>query len=70
MTRSLVLMTEHLDVAAFAAAAGLKPATIHSFRHRGILPEPAFYAGQSPVWTRKQVDKWLKTRRKRGHPKG
>lgn len=58
----------YVDIAAFAELAGLKPATIHTFRHRGILPEPAFMAGRSPVWTRAQVDAWLESRRRPGWP--
>lgn len=55
-----------LDTAGVAELAGLPPATIRTYLHRGAIPEPDFRAGRSPVWRRKTIEKWLATRPVRG----
>lgn len=62
------MTADYIDIPGFAELAGVKVETLRTFRHRGILPEPAFFAGQSPVWARADVDEWLKTRRRPGKP--
>jgi len=66
-------LTDLVDIAEFAELAGVQPRTIHSYRHPANrreggtttlynVPEPVAHIGQTPVWTRKQVDAWIKSR--------
>lgn len=57
---------ELLDSAGFADVLGVKLGTLHTFRSRGILPEPDAMIGKSPAWHRSTVDAWKATRPGRG----
>jgi len=35
---------------------------VHTYWKRGIIPSPATYIGNRPVWTEKQVDTWIEKR--------
>jgi hypothetical protein len=48
-----------------AVAAGVKPATVRAYLHRGQMPDPVSRAGGSPVWTRPTIEAWLAGRRVR-----
>ncbi|MFF0865207.1 helix-turn-helix transcriptional regulator [Nonomuraea sp. NPDC003560] len=47
-----------LDV---AERLGVTPATIRSYRYRGVLPEPR-YIGRTPVWERDVIEAWIMKR--------
>lgn len=53
---------ELIDVTEVAELAGVAPATIHRYKHLGQLPEPTRYAGRSPMWRRKDIERWLASR--------
>lgn len=48
-----------LDVARLA---GVTPATVRRYTHRGSLPKPDRHIGRTPVWERATVDRWLAER--------
>lgn len=52
----------YLDVDAVAAAAGVKPATIHTYRKRGTIPPADHYFGRSPVWSQDTIAEWVRGR--------
>lgn len=58
--------TDYLDSAAFAAELGVKPATLHTYKHRGILPEPDAHFGQTPAWLPTTVTAFKANRPGRG----
>lgn len=55
-------MTETLhDLKALAQRWGLSYKTLRSYRSRpGMLPEPDYVLGSSPVWTERTVTRWEK----------
>ena len=55
-----------LDTAAVARLAGVGRSTIAAYLSRGYMPAPAMRLGQSPVWTREQIDAWLANRAGQG----
>lgn len=61
-------MTDLLDLADFAKLAGVKRQTMHTYRHRGLLPEPERLFGRNPVWRREVCEAWIAQRRKPGNP--
>jgi len=42
---------------------GLKYSTLYTYRRRNTLPEPDTYIGRTPVWNRKTIEEWNKTRK-------
>lgn len=58
-----------MTVEAVAARLGVKPATIRSYRWRGILPEP-HYIGRTPVWSVDAIETWIQQRPGRGRGGG
>lgn len=54
--------SEYLDPAAFAAFVGVSPATIHTYKSKGLLPEPDHHFGQTPVWLPATAAAWKATR--------
>lgn len=57
---------QYLDPAAFAAELGVKLPTLHSYKHRGLLPEPDDHFGQTPVWLPETVAAFKAARPGRG----
>ena len=51
-----------LAVREVAALAGVRPETIHAYLHRGKMPPPDLTISRSPVWRRRTIERWLKTR--------
>ncbi len=43
------------DVAAYL---GVTPSTVHSYRHRGQMPEPDEVIGRTPVWSPRRIIEW------------
>ena len=37
---------------------------VHTYWKRGIIPEPATYIGNRPVWTESQIENWINTKLK------
>ena len=37
---------------------------VHTYWKRGIIPEPAAFIGNRPVWTESQIANWINTRLK------
>jgi len=55
-------MRQLLDTAAVAEMLGVKPATVHQYRHRGTFPAPdATFAGR-PGWYATTIREWAATR--------
>lgn len=46
----------------FAERSGVKYDTVTAYRTRGMLPPPAAMLGRVPVWTRRQLNDWLRNR--------
>ena len=44
---------------ASADALGVAPTTVAFYRSRGRLPEPVAYVNGIPVWTRRQMERYL-----------
>ena len=42
---------------------GLKYSTLYTYRRRNTLPEPDTYIGRTPVWNRKTIEEWNRTRK-------
>lgn len=38
----------------------VKVSTVYQWRKRGLLPEPDFEAGKSPMWERRKILQWAK----------
>lgn len=52
-----------LDAAAAASRAGIKTATVYSYRTRGAFPAPdEVLYGRTPVWRPETIDAWLASR--------
>lgn len=49
---------DYLTIADIAELLGVTPGTVHAYRSRGYLPEPARLFGRTPVWTRAVIKKW------------
>lgn len=49
---------EYLDPKGFAAFVGVSPATIHTYKTKGLLPTPDAYFGQTPVWLPATAERW------------
>ncbi len=59
-----------LDAAGAAARLGVLPATVLSYRSRGVFPPPDVTLGQSPGWYPQTIDAWQASRPGRtGRPK-
>jgi hypothetical protein len=74
-TAAKLKLSELVDIDGFAQMAGVKPLSIHAYRKpyrktkkggqiirvpvQNPVPEPVAYVGNVPVWTRRQVAKWL-----------
>lgn len=54
-----------LGVREVAALAGVKEATIHTYLHLGKMPPPDFRIANSPVWRRRTIERWLRSRKPR-----
>ncbi len=61
-------MTDQLTTADVARLAGVAPASIRTYRGRGVIPQPDGYLGSTPWWHRSTIDAWLAGRPKRGRP--
>lgn len=51
-----------LTVRQVAEISGLSPATVYSYRTRGILPPPDDYIGSTPVWRPATIRRWKASR--------
>lgn len=51
-----------LDIEGVARVAGVTPQTVSTYLARGRMPEPVGRLGNSPVWTRPQIQHWLAAR--------
>ena len=51
-----------LDLRAFADRCSLRPATVNSYRSRGLLPEPQMVIAGTPLWSEPVVGHWLDER--------
>lgn len=51
-----------LSVADVAALAGVAPATIRAYAHRGQMPAPAGRIGRAPYWQAATIWAWLESR--------
>ena len=47
-----------LDTEAVAVMFGVKRTTVHQWRRRGVLPEPAGFVSGSPYWNRPNLAAW------------
>lgn len=55
---------EILDTAGIAKMFGVRPETVHKWRDRGLLPDPAGYISRCPYWIRSALEIWgIQTRR-------
>lgn len=54
--------SDYLDPAGVAELLGVSVATVHSYKHRGLLPEPDHRFGQSPAWRRETIAAWKESR--------
>ena len=36
----------------------VKVGTVHTWRRRGVIPEPALTVGQTPIWSRPEIERW------------
>lgn len=50
------------DIVGLAEHLGVKPATIRTYRYRGLLPDPDMMIGQSPYWLNATIHAWKQTR--------
>jgi hypothetical protein len=63
VTHSPTTPLGHLvGLADFAEKSGVLYDTVTAYRTRGMLPPPAAMLGRVPVWTRRQLNEWLRTR--------
>lgn len=46
----------------FADEMGVAAGTVSGYRSRGRMPEPIGYVNGVPLWTRKQLDEYMRTR--------
>jgi predicted DNA-binding transcriptional regulator AlpA len=51
-----------MDTTAVSELTGLKRGTISTYLYEGSFPEPLGRLGGSPVWKRKQIEQWLRSR--------
>lgn len=49
---------EYLDVQASADFLGVSPATIHTYRSKGIMPDPDKTFGSTPTWLPSTLSDW------------
>lgn len=58
------------DVVAVAAALGISPASVRTYRCKGLLPPPDEILGRSPGWRPATIEAWAATRSGRtGRPR-
>lgn len=43
-----------------AALLGVKVATVHMWRSRGVMPEPDYVLSRVPIWRESVIRKWAK----------
>ena len=55
-------VTTLLSAAQLAELAGVSKATLDTYRHRGLLPEPQVIVGRTPLWARPIATRWLAER--------
>ena len=55
-------VTTLLSAAQLAELAGVSKATLDTYRHRGLLPEPQVVVGRTPLWARPIAARWLAER--------
>lgn len=51
-------MTTQLTTAEVAAMLRVEPETIHSYRSRGLFPEPDGTLGRTPWWRQETIEAW------------
>lgn len=57
------MITDYITAKELADSAGLQYKTLWTYRKRGILPEPEFYVGNKPLWSKSTIDQWMSDRR-------
>lgn len=62
MCRKQCVVAELVDLRGLAALAGLKYATVRTYRTRGVLPQADFVVGGSPAWRPSTVKRWVDKR--------
>jgi predicted DNA-binding transcriptional regulator AlpA len=63
MASTKVSSEELLSAGEIAKMIGVKRTTVHSYLARGRIPEPFVRLQAGPIWSRKQIDTWIKTRK-------
>lgn len=43
-----------------ATRLGVRPQTVHAWRHRGLLPEPAWTVSGQPAWDWATIEAWAR----------
>jgi predicted DNA-binding transcriptional regulator AlpA len=62
MRSSAVILPESIPVGAAEIAARLdvKAQTVHTWRHRGVLPPPRWTVSGQPAWDWSEIEEWAK----------
>jgi predicted DNA-binding transcriptional regulator AlpA len=49
-----------VGVAEVAARLGVKPQTVHTWRHRNLMPAPRWTVSGQPAWEWAEIETWAK----------
>jgi len=49
-----------VGAAEIASRLGVKPQTVHTWRQRGLLPQPRWTVSGQPAWDWSEVEEWAK----------
>ena len=60
-TRARVAVeTLPVGAAEIAARLGVKPQTVHTWRHRKLMPEPRWTVSGQPAWEWREIEDWAR----------
>lgn len=56
------MTSDLLTTSDVARLAGITPASVRRYNHRGSMPKPDAHLGRTPVWTVQTITEWLDRR--------